>query len=154
MSKKKIGSQGDALKRINVRIKQLRKLKPNVKYAAIRKQASSEFKRGDLGHKGVKSTSKRSPIARVNRKFPKKRVGGTNKSSRGAVDRKKVDITIGSVASGVSKLKKKLIEEIGWKEAAKLTAQTAKSKRNIESQIREKKSLLNKLGGTKKRRRR
>lgn len=143
-----------ALKKIQARVKQLRKKHPNAKFRSLQKQAGSEYRSGKLG--GVKkkkrtvAKKKSAPRKRITRR----RVGSTNKSSRDAVDRKKVDITIGSSTTAVSKLKKKLAEEIGWKEAAKLTAQTAKSKRNIEKQIREKKSLYNKLAGTKKRRRR
>lgn len=143
-----------ALKKIQARVKQLRKKYPNAKFRSLQKQAGSEYRNGKLG--GVKkkkravAKKKSAPRKRITRR----RVGSTNKSSRDAVDRKKVDITIGSVASGLSKIKKKLVEEIGWNEAAKITAKTAKSKRAIEQRIREKKSLYNKLNGTKKRRRR
>jgi hypothetical protein len=135
----------NALKKINAEIKKLKKKHPNSSHRALQKQASAKYRAGKLGGKSKRHTTKKKSVGRVHHK-PRKRVGAAPRSN-GADrnDSKRVSINVGSVSSHINAAKKKLVDEIGWNEATKLTAKTAKSKRMIQKRINEKKARLRKL---------
>jgi hypothetical protein len=133
-----------ALSKINARVKQLAKKHPGKKRVTLQKQAGAEYRAGKLGG-AKKRHAKKVHHKRIAAPRKRRRVGSTNKSHRDGIDRKKVDITIGSVSSHLSAAKKKLKTEIGMKMAERLTAKTKKQKNKLAKQIREKASLYKKL---------
>jgi hypothetical protein len=150
----------NALAKINKRVKQLQKRHPGAKRTTLQKQAGREYRAGKLG--GVRKNPRR-PLKHKEKpakntwhplntgKPKKKRVIRRPDSMKGVsrntdkTDNKRVSISVGSVAHHVSAAKKALVQEIGWNEATKLTAKTAKAKRALQKRINEKKSLLRKL---------
>jgi hypothetical protein len=140
-----------ALQKINARVKVLKKKHPNSKHTTLQKQAGKEYKAGKLG--GVKHSHKRKKKVGAHTHRKKKSVGthhrrvGTlrGKSHQDGVDRKKVDITIGSVSSHKAAIKKKLIHEIGVEEGRKLTAKSARVRKKIQKRITEKKAEFRKF---------
>ncbi len=135
----------NALAKINARVKVLAKKHPKSKRTTLQKQAGREYRAGKLGGVGKKKAAPRKKSSHVGRVRHKRKVGTTNKSHADGIDRKKVDITIGSVSSHLAAAKKKLKYEIGMKQADILTAKTKKAKNKLRKSMREKVSLYKKL---------
>jgi hypothetical protein len=135
-----------ALAKINARVKALKKKHPGAKHVTLQKQAGREYKAGKLGgvkkKKKVGSSGKKKAHAR---KTHKRRVGSLRgKSHQDGIDRKRVDITIGSVATHKAAIKRKLISEIGIAEGQKLTASSARTRKKIQKRITAKKAEFRK----------
>ena len=141
----------NALAKINARVKVLAKKHPGKKRVTLQKQAGKEYKAGKLG--GVKrhSHKRKKKVGTTHRKKKsahrthkaRRRVGTLRgKSHQDGVDRKRVDITIGSIASHKAAIKKKLIHEIGMGEGRKITAKKVSAKRKIQKSINAKKAEL------------
>lgn len=135
-----------ALAKINARVNVLAKKHPKTKRVTLQKQAGREYRAGKLGGVKKKKAVHHKKVHHARKvSYKRKKVSGTDKSHADGVDRKKVDITIGSVASHLSAAKKKLKYEIGMKQADILTAKTKKAKNKLRKSMREKVSLYKKL---------
>jgi hypothetical protein len=141
----------NALKKINARVKELQKKHPNTQRKTLQKQAGREYKAGKLG--GLYSSGKkRKKVGAVRRTASRKAAVKRAKRLHAAEGRlhtregRAID-ALGSVPTGtlMSKLRAKLKEEIGFNEAAKLSARTASSRRNIQDKINDKKAMLRRL---------
>ena len=137
-----------AIEKIGRRTKAIRKLHPKLSFRAAQKKASAEYRAGKLG--GVKK--KRRPVAKKKRarkvsSKPLRKRSRLGAASNGSdrFDSKRVNITVGSLSSQESRLKKTIAEKIGWYEAALMGAKTAKSKRAMEKKIRELKARYRRL---------
>jgi hypothetical protein len=128
------------LKKHRAKMKSLKRKHPGASHKSLQKMASREL------HKvsGVGSHHKKSRPAKHHKK---KSVGATrvNKSHTDQVDRKKVDITIGSVPQALSYARRQLLEQIGWQEARKFGAKTKMDKRHIQKRIAELKQQYNRI---------
>lgn len=134
-----------ALAKINAEVKRLKKKHPGAKHVTLQKQAGKAYRDGKLGGVRKKKKVGSSGKKKVHRHKAHRRVGALRgKSHQDGIDRKKVDITIGSVASHKSAIKKKLIHEIGVAEGQKLTASSARVKRKIQKRITAKKAEFRK----------
>lgn len=122
--------------------KRIRKRHPSIKWQSAIKEASRKLK-----------GKKRSP---AKRKTTRRKVSGVKSIRRRAVVRKikrahrhegKLISKLGSVtvAQSVSQTKEIIRERIGWMEASKLSAKTAKSKRGIQKRINELKKIYRQL---------
>lgn len=140
-----------ALAKINAEVKRLKKKHPNAKHVTLQKEAGRRYKAGKLGgvrhshkrKKKVGGSGKKKSAHRSTRS--RKRVGTLRgKSHQDGIDRKKVDITIGSVASHKAAIKKKLSHEIGDQVARQVTAKGSRAKKKIQKRINDKKAELRK----------
>jgi len=136
---------------IHKRAKALRRSSPGSKWSSMIKEASREWNQGALTPSGqkkkarVSGTKHRKPSHHKPARHTHRRMGAVSKSHADGVDRKKVDITIGSVSQHLAHSRKILKEQIGWMEATKLTARTKKEKRELSKKIAEKLRLYKKL---------
>jgi hypothetical protein len=137
-----------ALKKINARVKELKKKHPGSSHHTLQKQAGKEYKAGKLGRTKKHATKKKHHAVgkKKSHKTHRPRIGTLRgKSHQDGVDRKKVDITIGSVSSHLAAAKKKLLHEIGKDEALKITAKKVRTRKKIQKRINDKKALYRKL---------
>ena len=134
----------NALKVINDRVKQLQKKHPNSKRTVLMKKAGAEYRAGKLGGKKKKSASRSQSVGRI-KKRSRKRVGRAVAPHKDVMDRKKVDIVIGSVSSHISTAKKAIVRDIAKAESRKLLARKAVDRRKIQKKISADKVLLRKL---------
>lgn len=135
-----------ALAKINAEVKRLKKKHPGKKHVTLQKEAGRAYRAGKLGgvkkKKKVGTTHRKKKSAHRTHKA-RRRVGTLRgKSHQDGVDRKRVDITIGSIASHKAAIKKKLIHEIGMGEGRKITAKKVSAKRKIQKSINAKKAEL------------
>ena len=136
----------NALKVINNRVKQLQKKYPNSKRTVLMKTAGAEYRAGKLGGKKKKSASRSRSrsVGRIKQRS-RKRVGRAVAPHKDVMDRKKVDIVIGSVSSHISTAKKAIVRDIAKAESRKLLARKAVDRRKIQKKISADKVLLRKL---------
>ena len=138
-----------AIEKIGKRTKQLRKLHPSLSFRAAQKKASAYYRAGKLGRVKKKAapkkkhTKKRKAISRPLRR--RSHLGAANNGSD-KFDSKRVNITVGGIQRSEAQLKKMIAEKIGWYEAAKISASTAKSKNAIQKKINALKARYRKLG--------
>lgn len=139
-----------ALAKINREVKRQKKLHPSMSHKAAQKKAGAAYRAGKLGKvrkgavkKRVGKPSKKKSVG----KRPSRRVGAARRASNGQdrYDSKRVNITVGSVASQESRLKHTLAERIGYYEMMAVTAKTAKTKNRLRAKINVLKHKLRKL---------
>jgi hypothetical protein len=133
----------NVLKKITARAKQIYKAHPSRKWISCIKQASQEMKKG----KKISGVKKKKAAPRRKRKsgskIRRKKVGAI-RTNRDGVDRKRVNVTIGSVSHHKSLAKKGIKDQIANKagrrelvikvrERRKLTKQIAKLKKDYRA---------------------
>jgi hypothetical protein len=142
-----------ALKKINARVKALAKKHPGSKRVTLQKQAGREYRAGKLGgarKKKVGKVKRRSVVGKkkVGKVKRRSRVGAARRGPSNGADRfdnKRTTITVGSISSQTSKLKAQIAERIGWLEAMKMSATTAKSYNGYQKKISELKAKYRRL---------
>jgi hypothetical protein len=136
-----------ALAKINREVKRQKKLHPSMSHKAAQKKAGSMYKAGKLGRVKKKKAPKKAKSKKkvIHRSRSRSRLGSTNKSHRDGIDRKKVDITIGSVEAHRSMLRRLISKRVGELEAKKMAAKTVKAKRPLIQKINKLKATYRKL---------
>jgi RNase P/RNase MRP subunit p30 len=136
----------NVLKKITARAKQIYKAHPSRAWISCIKQASQELKKGSKKISGVKK-KKSAPRRRrkAGSKIRRKKIGlaavmGSIRTNRDAVDRKRVNVTIGSVSHHKSQAKKGIREQIANKAG----------RRELVIKVRERKKLTREIAKLKK----
>jgi hypothetical protein len=137
-----------SIKKITNRAKEIRRKHPAMAWLSAVKEAGREYRSGKKkpAHKKKSAVKRRTPKSTPKRK--RRRVAGI-RTNADRVDRKRVNVTIGSVSHHQSALKKALAERISSlymrKVMAGSTKKSAAARRKIQREINEVQKKFNKL---------